>query len=326
MADGYSTYLEEMGLEGGDVAAAVSAVAEFEAYRTTAGSPCLSEWTSLELNTYVLELIEKGINTYDRFVALARYGAFTANWDFYASVLELVDGAEVVPMLFQKLDETIGVDRRREILRGLEIPPLGLPSDRKAAIAGTIMKRLSSALPSDMYTRMLCDIRHALPEDFRSEARADYLDAGDIDTYIDRSAARFIAQLEKHREAGSLFYNQVITTEVVAWVSDNPEVACAVRDGDTLYKTKIPYRAERYLAETDPAKRRYYACHCPWARESILTDADAVSAEFCHCSAGYVVQSWEQALNTHLEVEVLETALAGDDRCRFAIRLPAEYR
>jgi hypothetical protein len=317
--------LEEKGLAASDVSAAVSAVTEFEAFLLSTGTG-LGGATGRELDAYTVELIAEGANTYDRYVALARYGAFIANWDFYASVLELVDGAEVVPLLFRKLDEAIGSARRHEILRGLDIPPLGLPAGQKAELAGAIMKHLASALPSEMYTRMLCDIRHALPGDFRAEAREEFLEAGDIDTYIERSAAGFILQLEKHSETGSLFYNQAITPDVVAWVSNHPEIACVVRDGDTLYKTKIPYRAERYLAETDPLQRRYYACHCPWARDSILPGADAVSSEFCHCSAGYVVQVWEKALDTKLEVEVLETALAGDDRCRFAIRLPSGYQ
>ena len=49
---------------------------------------------------------------------------------------------------------------------------------------------------------------------------------------------------------------------------------------------------------------------------------EPVSPEFCRCSAGFVAQMWEKAFDCALEVEVLETALGGADRCRFAIRIP----
>ena len=187
------------------------------------------------------------------------------------------------------------------------------------------MDRMGEQLPASLYTELLREIRHGLPKDFRSEEREKFLAAGDIDTFIGASAEEFIARLKDHRVKGTLFFDQAITREVVAFVKSEPEIACAVRDGDTLYKTKIPYRAAEYLDATDPVMKRYYACHCPWARESIHSTLKTVSADFCHCSAGFVVQFWEKALDRKLEVDVLETVLGGDNRCRFAIRLPARF-
>jgi hypothetical protein len=175
-----------------------------------------------------------------------------------------------------------------------------------------------------MYTPLLCEIRHGLPPEFRSEAREEFLAVGDIDEFIRMSSDRFVEELRKHCDEGTLFFNQPITEDVVSWVADSPEIACAVREGNTLYKTKIPYRAAEYLDAENDVMRRYYACHCPWARESIKQGTQPVSPEFCHCSAGFVVQMWEKALNRRLEVDVLETALGGAGRCRFAIRLPED--
>ena len=119
-----------------------------------------------------------------------------------------------------------------------------------------------------------------------------------------------------------MFFNQRITDEVVAYVRGNPEIAAGVRQGDVLYVTKIPYMAHEYLAEPDEEKKRYYYCHCPWARESLVGGATPVSATFCQCSAGYHKKPWEVIFGQTLRADVLESVLKGDLRCRFAIHLP----
>jgi predicted hydrocarbon binding protein len=70
--------------------------------------------------------------------------------------------------------------------------------------------------------------------------------------------------------------------------------------------------------------KRYYACHCAWARESILSDDVDVSADFCHCSGGFTKQPWEAALDQPLEYEMVKSVLKGDDECSFVIQLPED--
>ena len=82
---------------------------------------------------------------------------------------------------------------------------------------------------------------------------------------------------------------------------------------------KIPYMAAKYLAETDLTMRRYYACHCPWAREAIRKGDVQLAETFCQCSGGFHKKPLEVALGLSLKVDVLESALKGDMRCRFAI-------
>ncbi|MCK7488759.1 MAG: hypothetical protein MZU97_27145 [Bacillus subtilis] len=65
-------------------------------------------------------------------------------------------------------------------------------------------------------------------------------------------------------------------------MEDDPETAFGKREGQSVYITKIPFRAKRCLEEKDPKMRRYLYCHCPWARESILSQEGA----FLWSSAG----------------------------------------
>ena len=80
---------------------------------------------------------------------------------------------------------------------------------------------------------------------------------------------------------------------------------------------------QEYLDATDDKMKRYYACHCAWARESIL-QGDEVSSDFCYCSGGFTKQPWEAALDQHLEVELVKSVLRGDNECSFIIHLPAD--
>ena len=82
--------------------------------------------------------------------------------------------------------------------------------------------------------------------------------------------------------------------------------------------------ASEYLATTDPVLKRYYYCHCPWAREAIKAGNVHLTATFCNCSGGFHKKPFEAAFGQSLKVEVLESAIKGDMRCRFAIHLPVE--
>ena len=84
------------------------------------------------------------------------------------------------------------------------------------------------------------------------------------------------------------------------------------------------YDPDRWLKEKDPKMRRYYACHCQLAREAILNDVSEPLGTFCYCSAGYEKLPLEVILGVPLKVEVLESALAGGERCRFSIKIPKD--
>jgi hypothetical protein len=111
---------------------------------------------------------------------------------------------------------------------------------------------------------------------------------------------------------------------VLALVENDPEIESGRREGSIVYVTKIPYMAKEFLAETDPTLRRYYACHCPWAREAIRQSERELFGDFCYCSGGYHKKPWEVIFRRPIRVEVLESALRGNLRCRFAIHLPDE--
>jgi redox-regulated HSP33 family molecular chaperone len=80
----------------------------------------------------------------------------------------------------------------------------------------------------------------------------------------------------------------------------------------------------RYLHETDPAMKRYYACHCPLLREAIR-NGQPISSDVCNCSLGHA-SHYLAGLGQDLKGEVLESAVKGDVRCRFVFYLPDKVR
>ena len=161
-----------------------------------------------------------------------------------------------------------------------------------------------------------------LPDKYFLRERKKYIKAGDIDKYLVKKHKSFVRWLKKCQQKGELFYTQEITDEVVKYVQERPEIESGVREGNILYTSKIPYNTKQFLIETDLTMKRYYACHCPWARESIKAGNIQLNPIFCNCSGGYHKKPWEVIFGQTLRVDVLESVLKGDLRCRFAIHLP----
>jgi hypothetical protein len=320
--EGYRRYLtdRENPIPEEEIVETTKVVERFEEFLKQFGKS-LDNASAAEVNRFSKMLIDERLNTYTSYVALSRYGFFIKNMDLYLAVLELLDGAEVMNVLNERLGEHIGETKRDEILPKNQLPPLGLPSTEKIEVTREVLKKLNKVLTPEDCKKVLVDVAHGLPRDFRKGEREKFLKAGSIDEYLRRERKDGIAELEKHRDNGTLFFNQYITDDVIDFVRSRPDVLVGERRGNTIYHTKIPYMAREYLEATDSKMKRYYACHCAWARESILKD-DEISQEFCHCSGGFTKQSWEAALDQPLEVDMIKSALKGDIECSFKIYLP----
>ena len=275
-----------------------------------------------EFEKFSKVLIEERINTYLNFAAISRYAYFAKNMDLYLPVLRIFDGSEVMNVLRERLGEHAGEEMRDKILPEEDLPPLGTPDREKILVTREIVKRMQKNLDPAGCKKILADVAHGLPRDFRKGEREKYLDAGSIDEYLKRKRASTIAELEKHRNDGSLWYNQYISAEVVDYVKSHPDVLSGERRGNTIYHTKIPFMVQEYLTEKDEKMKQYFACHCAWARESILDSDVDVSDSFCHCSGGFTKQPWEAALDQPLEYDMVKSVLKGDDECSFVIHLP----
>jgi hypothetical protein len=266
-------------------------------------------------------LVAEGQNSEENFITLARYGLFIKNNIVYLAFLEVLDGGEAQENLYKRVAEQYGETLRDEVFAGIGAAPYGLPTPEKPRYMQPAIERLEIALGAEACRALISDSLRDLP-DYAWE-REIYQSCASVDEYLVQKKQKFIEQVEACQREGRLFFAQEVTDEVLACIRSEPEMGGGVRVGNIVYETKIPFLTKQYLAESDPALKRYFYCHCPWAREAVKS-GEKVAPIFCNCSAGFHKKPWEGALGQKVQVEVLESVLKGDDRCRFAIHLPDE--
>jgi hypothetical protein len=320
---GFRTYLEGRNLEPKAIDRSVEVVKRFELQLETGPAPrSLAGATSDDVHRFAARLIESGDNTEENVLALARHARFAANREASVAWLELFDGWEVPANLARKLGELAGDDARGGVFDGLPVPPLGTPAGEKPVFTRELMDRLAAQVDPETCRHTLTSGLHFVPKEAFAAERERYLAAPDIDAFIADEHERYITYLAGLRDSGELYFSQPITDTVVEYVRQTPTCGPGLREGPVVRVTKIPYMADRYLAEEGEIQKRYFACHCMWARESLLHPEASVPPLLCQCSAGFEKQYWDAVLDQPVEVDLIRSVLQGDLACEFRVHLP----
>ena len=316
--EGFRELLKSRKVSDEKIEPSIAMAERFEAYLGTLGGKpeAVAAWNFCKM------LIQEKQNTYNNLLALARYGRFIKDNTIYVAILELLDGAEVQANLYQKVGALFGNSIRDEVFAGIGISALGLPPPEKPFDMFPVLDRLIGKVGHDQVELLLSACLRDLPEDYFLDDREKFYKSSNIDEYLVSQHQALVDELKKCQQRGELFFSQEITDEVVKYVQDHQEIECGVREGNILYISKIPYNAKEYLTETDSTMKRFYVCHCPWVRHAIKNGNIRLNPVFCSCSGGFSKKPWEVIFGQTLQVEVLESALKGDFRCRFAVHLP----
>lgn len=320
--EGFRAYLETRRASGEAIERSLALAERWEAFAREAGHTSVAEAPADIASALSRELIGRGENAYDAFLALARYARFVDNRGAFLILLETIDGHEAFPNLFRKMGEALGKATRDRVFAGQEIPPLGVSNLDRSRRMRVVVARLEAEAGRDGAEEIIGQGLRDLPDEAFAEERRRFEEAGGLDEYLRRKGDAFIVELKRIRDEGSLYFSQPISDAVIDFVESRPEIRQGVRVGNILYEAKIPYMAVEYLRETDPRLRAYYYCHCPWARESLRRGEEGVSGTFCACSGAFHRKPYEIVFGQTLASEVLETVLDGDPWCRFAIHLP----
>lgn len=321
----FRDYLLTRGLDADVIDRAVEVVRLFERQLETDTPPrTLDEATRDDVRRFMAVLLEGGESTEANVLALARYARLSGNREAIVAWLELLDGWDVPVRLAATLGELAGPEARDAVFGGLDVPPLGTPAEAKPVFTRELMDRLAAQVDPETCRQALTSGLHFVPREAFAEERERYLAAPDIDAFIADEHERYVAYLSGLRDAGELYFSQPVTDAVVEYVRGTPTCGPGLRDGAIVRVTKIPYMADRYLGEEDELLRRYFACHCMWARESLLRPEVRVPPLLCQCSAGFEKQYWDAVLDQPVEVDVVRSALQGDEVCEFAVHLPPD--
>jgi hypothetical protein len=318
---GFRTYLESRKASAETIDRSLTLAEKWESFAQGTFHTAVAKAPLDGAGGFSQKLISSGENTYDAFLALARYARFVKNKEAFLVMLETIDGHEAFGNLFRKAEEEFGAPTRDAVFAGLELPQLGISNLERSRRMRVVVERLEAKVGRARAGRLIGQGLRDLPDAAFADERGRFEDAGGIDEYLRRKGDGFIAELKKIRDEGGLYYSQPITDDVIDYVESRPEIRQGVRVKNVLYEAKIPYMAVEYLRETDPKLRAYYYCHCPWARESLRRGELTVSGTFCACSGAFHRRPYEVLFGRALESEVLETVLDGDPWCRFAIHL-----
>jgi len=301
---------------------AINAVKDFEGYLRKRGV-ALEEAELGMLKEYISMLISEGRNSEDRLVTIARYCRFVKKNDYFIYIAGIVNIREVLPGIGTRLGKAADEEVWLRVFEGVELPPLGAPQEAYPLLTQKIVQRMEKELSPEKCREILTWNYHEIPTEAFLGHRERFEKAASIDDYLKDEHGRFIEEITRFMDEGRPWYEQEITPEVIEFVEGNQEISIGKRIGDRIFVTKIPFAPKQYLEEQDPRLKRYYACHCPLARTAIRDGKPEISSTFCYCSAGYTKVAYDMIFGESVVIEMLESALNGDPRCRFAIKIPA---
>jgi hypothetical protein len=320
---GFRKRLKERKLSEKEIELSVEAAEEFLEYLQKKKVP-LKAASLDDLKEYVAFLIDGERNSMNRLVAIARYCHFVKKNDYYVYFTSILNGRDILPLIGKKLSDVAGEETWSRVFEGFELPPLGSPPDDYPKLTKMIVDRLEAELPVATCRRVLTGNYHEIPAEAFKDKKGRFDRAKSIDDYLKGEHKRLIAELTDCVKKGRIWYEQQITPEVVKFVKKNPEIQNGVRLGNKIYVTKIPYAPGDYIREKDATLKRYCACHCPLARTAIRDGKPRIPSVFCYCSAGFEKIAFDTIFGQPTEVELLESVLKGDARCRFAITIPKD--
>ncbi|HAK46165.1 MAG TPA: hypothetical protein DCO79_09655 [Spirochaeta sp.] len=272
-----------------------------------------------DIRRYLEYLAEQKHPDTSAVIALSRAAWLGGNRQLYIFLVQITERGRIIKNMKEHIDKVLGKERSREIFSELPCPEVFEPPEKALSFTNSLVEAVESG-------RALQANAHGIPvEAFAKEAEL-FRTSKDLDSYLKDAHKRSVHVLQEHADSGEIWFEQIITQPVVDFVSNNPEILGGVLEGSRIYWTKIPFDPDAWLKESDPEKRRYLACHCPMARESLNTDIDGekISGKWCNCTAGFVKQRFNAVFGAETEVELLESVLDGAESCRFAVHVPKD--
>lgn len=217
--------------------------------------------------------------------------------------------------------EERGEDFWNELTEGLALPDIETESQCQCKNMYDFIKKLEFMTDKGTAKNMLSKVRHGLIPSQCIGAREEFLEIGDLDKFIQKRYEADFSYFIELNATKKDFYGDIITDEVLEFLRDNRMMIGGVREGNKLFFKAFPANMSKYLQADNEKMKRYYACHCPFAKESILTN-HVVSGTLCYCSLGHMKNYWEAVFDQSLDGEVLGTVLSGELQCRYSITIP----
>ncbi len=260
-----------------------------------------------------------------RIIALARFCKFTNRTKGMIYLITLSNTIGVLESIQERSRIIAGDEITGRIFSGINPPPLGSSIEDYPDVIKSLLKNMKENLPPCKYRKILAGNHHQLPVEYFIEHKDKFEKLGSIDEFLKYRHQKIIEEMEKCMNEKRLWYEQNITPEVIEYMNENQEVSSGIRQGNKIFITKIPYMVDEYLKTENEDIKPYLACHCPFVRSSVKEGKSSVPDEWCYCSGGFHKLIFDIIFGEEVEVELLESIISGDPRCRFSITIPDKY-
>lgn len=234
------------------------------------------------------------------------------------------DKVNIIETLREEAVKTLGQEKWDEIKANIEMPADNMDAETLYHLIREMLKRFDTMVDPRTCKDIFCNVKHGLKHSDFIWAREKFLQYNDIDAFCLAMRRENIDGFTHAMKYGELFHGQPIDESVLRFIKEQPHLLYGGRVNTTIKAIAIPCETQKYIQEKDINKKRYYACHCKFARESILHTGDFVSKTLCNCSLGHTKIFWEAVLDTPLAGEVESSVLGDGLLCCFAIYLPDE--
>lgn len=270
-------------------------------------------------------LLKKEENSLKHLLALARYYYAINNKEIYIYFTKLLGGLGVIEKIKKRIVKYMDEETATKVFDGYLLPKVGTNPKQVPQYTKELIDRMKKIIPDEKLQVILAGNNHQIPVEAMETEKEYYKKSDSLESYLKERHERKIQELQECCDENKIWFEQIVSQEVVDYVASNQEILSAVLKENKLYVTKIPYETEDFLAANTDIEKRYHACHCPFVRESIKMGLD-IDPQWCYCSAGFAKFPFESILNRELDVKVIESPLSGSQICRFVIDLKEDKK
>jgi hypothetical protein len=215
------------------------------------------------------------------------------------------------------LEDVAGAEVRSQVMAGSEELSMASPREDVIHWSQEAMELLKDLLPDEHARReVMTGCACQYPKADLQDARQAYQESGDLDAAHRILQAQFEDFLRDTLQLPDDIFSEIVKR---GWG------LAGIKAGNHIIATKIPKSdfLIDYMRADDPQKKRAYYCHCPRMRAALEMGQD-LSPTYCYCGAGFYKGIWEEITGEPVEVEVLESVLAGGEVCKIEITLPVK--
>lgn len=259
--------------------------------------------------------------TVDEIVVLMRYYRVISEHTLFIHLTKYTGSLGVTESILERAKRMLDDKTYQTLIGRIHIPPFGTPPKHMPELTKKMMEDMESILTPKQLKSILSGNHHQIPKEAFLGEKVIYEQSETLDDYLRDLHQRKVQELTDHYEKNKVWFEQEITPEVINFVKQNQEVLSAVRRGNELKITKIPYDTKKYLEAETQAEKAYFACHCPFVREAVKDQASFLNDAWCNCSAGFTKFPFEVIFDQELDATCTKNAIRHDDICEFVISL-----